>query len=288
VVGFVPACGRVQGGFRAGPQACLGLGSCQPVVRTLAAQHGIDLGVSRVGFVPARRRVAELVLRRTSVPVFLLLAGVAAVGAAIVAGSVTWTAVWIGVASSCLTGGLVDGSAQLEARQRDRAILRIAGMRIGYLHQRLLWIIDAVFGVSGEPADICPALRGLDPVSIDLTGMMPGLVPARTRLARALESLAQLEEALAVSVSLGTQTAEASRFEELDVALRQSHFYGWLKSAQLTPVLLDEDSSLAGGAADLLDAVQAQFRFFADLSGQSWRYGQLPASDQSLTRQAGS
>jgi hypothetical protein len=44
----------------------------------------------------------------------------------------------------------------------------------------------------------------------------------------------------------------------------------------VTPSILDEDSALANEAADALDAVQAQFRFFADLGGPSWRYGQLP------------
>jgi hypothetical protein len=226
--------------------------------------------------VSAIRRVANFVLRRRSVPVFLLLAGVAAVVSAIVVGSVTWKAVWIGVASSCLTGGLVDGSALLEARRRDRAVLRIAGMRVGYLHQRLLWIIGAVFDVSGEASDVGSALRDRHRANIDLTAMMPAVVPARTRLARAMESLAQLEEALAVAVSLGTQTAEAGRFEQLDAALRANHFYAWLKSASLTPRVLDEDSALAKGAADALDTVQTQFRFFAVRGGRSWRYGQLP------------
>ena len=224
----------------------------------------------------AIRRVVELVLRRRSVPILLLLAGVAAVVAAIAAGSVTWKAVWIGVASSCLTGGLVDGSALLEARRRDRAVLLITGMRVGYLHQRLLWIIGAVFDVSGEPSDVGSALRDLHRASIDLTAMMPAVVPARTRLARAMESLAQLEEALAVGVSLGTQTSEAGRFEQLDGALRLNPFYVWLKSASMTRRVVDEDSALANGAADALDAVQTQFRFFADRGGQGWQYGQLP------------
>jgi hypothetical protein len=35
-------------------------------------------------------------------------------------------------------------------------------------------------------------------------------------------------------------------------------------------------AQLEEALADALDAVQAQFRFFADLGGQSWRYGQLP------------
>ena len=90
----------------------------------------------------------------------------------------------------------MDGSALLEARRRDRAVLRIAGVRVGYLHQRLLWIIGAVFDVNGEPSDVDSALRDLHRARIDLTVMMPGVVPARTRLARAMESLAQLEDAL--------------------------------------------------------------------------------------------
>jgi hypothetical protein len=225
--------------------------------------------------VSAIRRLVRFVLRRRSVPIFLLLAGVAAVVAAVAAGSVTWKAVWIGVASSCLTGGLVDGSALLEVQRRDKAVLRIAGLRVAYLHQRLLWIIGAVFDVSGEPSEVGRALHDLHRSSIDLTATMPAVVPARTRLVRAMEALAQLEEALAVAVSLGTQTTEAGRFEQLDAALRSNHFYGWLKNAPVTPRILDEDSALASGAADALDAVQTQFRFFADLGGQSWRYGQL-------------
>ncbi len=195
---------------------------------------------------------------------------------ALAVGSVTWKAVWISVASSCLTGGLVDGSALLEVRRRDRAVLRIAGMRIGYLHQRLLWLIGAVFDVSGEPSDVGSALRDLHRASIDLTAMMPTVVPARTRLARAMESLAQMEEALAVAVSLGAETTEAGRFEQLDAALRSNLFYAWLKGASVMPSIVDEDSVLASGAADALDAVQTQFRFFAGLGGESRRYGQLP------------
>jgi hypothetical protein len=206
--------------------------------------------------VSAIRRVAKVVFRRGSVPILLLLAGAAAVVLAIAVGSVTWKAVWIGVASSCITGGLVDGSALLEARRRDRAVLRIAGVRVGYLHQRLLWIIGAVFDVSGEPSDVDNALRDLHRANIDLTAMMPGLVPVRTRLTRAMESLAQLEDALAVAVSLGTQTTEAGRFEQLNGALRSNPFYEWLKSASVTPRILDEDSALANGAADALVAVQ--------------------------------
>ena len=225
---------------------------------------------------PAIRGVATFVLRRRSVPILLLLAGIPAVVLAITVDSVTWKAVWIGVASTSITAGLVDGSALLEARRRDNAVLRIVGVRVGYLHQRLLWIITAVFDVSGEPADVGVALRELHRATIDLTSVMPGIAPPGTRLAKAAESLSQLEEALAVAVSLGTQTTEAERFERLDAALRLNPFYVWLKSASLTPTIVDEDSALANGAADALDAVHTQFRFFAGRGGESWRYGQLP------------
>jgi hypothetical protein len=43
----------------------------------------------------------------------------------------------------------------------------------------------------------------------------------------------------------------------------------------MTPLVVDENSALANAAADALDAVQTQFRFFADRGGESWRYGQL-------------
>jgi hypothetical protein len=43
----------------------------------------------------------------------------------------------------------------------------------------------------------------------------------------------------------------------------------------VTPRVLDEDSALANGAADALDAVQTQVRFFADHGGESWRFGKL-------------
>jgi len=234
--------------------------------------------------VPAMRGVVKFVLARRSVPILLLLAGVAGVVSAFAANSVTWKAVWIGVASSCLTGGLVDGSALLEVRRRDRAILRIAGLRVGYLHQRLLWIIGAVFDVSGEPLEVGSALRDLHRARIDLTAIMPAVVPARTRLARAMESLAQMEEALAVAVSLGVQTTEAGRFEQLDASLRSNHFYAWLKSAPVTPSILDEDSALASAAADALDAAHKQFRFFAGLRGENWRHGQPPSLNQPSAR----
>jgi hypothetical protein len=103
------------------------------------------------------------------------------------------------------------------------------GIAVGSVTWEAVWIIGAVFDISGEPSDVDSALRDLHRANIDLIAMMPGLVPARTRLARAMESLAQLEDALAVAVSLGTQTTEAGRLEQLDGALRSNRFFEWLK-----------------------------------------------------------
>jgi hypothetical protein len=71
-----------------------------------------------------------------------------------------------------------------------------------------------------------------------------------------------------VRVSLGVEITEAERFEQLDAALRSNPFYAWLKGAAVTPGILDEDSALAGAAADALDALHIQFRFFAGLAGE--------------------
>jgi hypothetical protein len=107
---------------------------------------------------------------RTAVPIVLIAIGLFGVVAAIYADSSDWRAIWIGVASTGLSAGLVDGSAVLEARRREQVILRIAGQRVGRIHQRLLWIVQALFEVSmAEAAALPRLLRELDQGEINLT-----------------------------------------------------------------------------------------------------------------------
>ena len=108
--------------------------------------------------------------KRRATPIALLLAGVASVLIAILAASTTWKAVWIGVASTCATAGLVDASALLELMRREKAILRVVGPRIGFVHQRFLWVLANVFDLPPtEPIGVAPALRALVAPRVDLT-----------------------------------------------------------------------------------------------------------------------
>ncbi|HEY1854069.1 MAG TPA: hypothetical protein VGG40_05720, partial [Solirubrobacterales bacterium] len=79
-------------------------------------------------------------------PVALLAIGVAAIAATLLAHDVTWRAIWIGLASTTVTAGLVDASALLEFRRRDRAVLRVAGDRVGAAQAMFTLIVDAMFG----------------------------------------------------------------------------------------------------------------------------------------------
>jgi hypothetical protein len=102
--------------------------------------------------------------QRTAVPIGLLLAGAASAFLVFTTGDPTWKAVWIGLASTCLTAGLVDGSALLDARGRKRAVLRVVGHRIGFVHQRYLWIVRAAFDLSwNDAANVPDALRAFEP-----------------------------------------------------------------------------------------------------------------------------
>jgi hypothetical protein len=71
----------------------------------------------------ANRHILTSVRYRAAVPLFLLVAGAVAVGCIFLAESVTWKAVWIGVANTALATGFVDGSAILETRERERAVV---------------------------------------------------------------------------------------------------------------------------------------------------------------------
>jgi hypothetical protein len=206
----------------------------------------------------------------------LLVVGVVSVGLVFVADDVTWRAVWIGVASTVLVAALVDGSALYEARRRERAVLRVAGERTGRVHGRLLAIIRTVFDVRSEnDADLAQELRQLNQASIDLTVAAPAIAPPRSKLVWVLQCVHDIDEALDVAVSLGVQTSEAWRFEELD-GLRVSDTFMWFsRQAEVTPRVKSGGELIAAEAADCLDLVQRRVRFFASQAGSEWRHGQL-------------
>jgi hypothetical protein len=219
---------------------------------------------------------------RTAVPIVLIAIGLFGVVAAIYADSSDWRAIWIGVASTGLSAGLVDGSAVLEARRREQVILRIAGQRVGRIHQRLLWIVQALFEVSmAEAAALPRLLRELDQGEINLTVTVPNLTPPRTKAAWVAQCVAEINAELEVALSLAAQTSEVERLERLDRTLRSGGFSVFLRVTARTSAVVQPASPIAAQAADVLAVVQEQFRYFSKQGGIGWRWGQLHSASRS-------
>jgi hypothetical protein len=219
---------------------------------------------------------------RAALPVLLLLGGVAAAIGVPIADDSTWQSIWVGLSSTAITAGLVDGSALLEARARERAVLHLVGVRVGQMHQSLLRVIYAVFGISLDSAsEVSARLRSLETErEILLEENVVGQVPPITVQANLIRLVRNVDAVLDTALDLGVLTAEASRVQRLDEALRHGHFMSVLRvMIPQAPVLgfgkFVANRELAKEAADAVDAVQAEFRFFARQGGKGWRYGHL-------------
>lgn len=212
---------------------------------------------------------------RAAVPVFLIAIGLLGVLGAFLAESFEWRAVWVGVASTGLSAGLVDGSAVLEARRREQTILRIAGQRVGFIHQRLIWVLYATFDVPrDDPAALPRQLREIEDGVIDLTEPAD-VVPPRTKQVLVMQCVDEIDGALDVALRLGAETSEVARFARLDRALRSGPFSLFLSITVPLSPRVEPASVIAGQAADVLDVVQSEFRFFSRQAGPGWGYGRL-------------
>ncbi len=212
--------------------------------------------------------------RREFTPIGLLLVGLAAIAATLVAHDVTWRAIWIGVASTTVTGGLVDGSALMEARRRERAVLRAAGDRVGAARSMFFLIIDAMFGGAEHIGFSASALREVrEPVSIDLDEDAH-VMPPRSRRVQVIYLTDQLTDALHEALRLGSQTSEAPRFEEIDSGMRRNGFVLYLHSVIAQGLQFDPlPPRYVHSAADALDLLDKHLRFFQRIAGASWQYG---------------
>jgi hypothetical protein len=127
-------------------------------------------------------------------------------------------------------------------------------------------------------------LRGSAPSSVDLS-VAANVFPARTKQVWVGQCLSTLEEAVAVALSLGTHTSAADRVQHLDARLRGGTFLGWLRTAvPVDPRVRSGAEVLAQDAADVLEAVQREFKFFADRARPGWRFGQLHPTRTRWTR----
>ena len=143
-----------------------------PLTRTLV------IGRSRFSVGPCDPYLCLLAMR-LRILVLAFLFAVAAVSAAF-ADDVTWKAIWIGLASTTAAAGLVDCSALWETHQREQVLLRVVGQRVARIHQRMLSIIRAVFGVTAEARKVSGQLRAWEPRPIDLTEDA-GILPPRSK-----------------------------------------------------------------------------------------------------------
>lgn len=225
------------------------------------------------------REGATRFLRREAVPAALLFFGSAAIVASALANDVTWRAIWIGVASTTVTAGLVDASALLAARKRERSVLRIAGDRVGVARAIFRELLDAMFGGLFEMG--WPSSHDLrqvqEPVSIDLDEDA-GVMPPRSRRIQIIHLTGLLTDALGEALRLGADTSEAFRFEEIDSGMRRNDFVLYLHSVigqgfQFDPL----PPKFIHSAADALDLLEKHLAFFRRIAGASWQYG--PAAD---------
>lgn len=203
-----------------------------------------------------------------------LLFVIAAVSAAFafVADDVTWKAIWIGLTSTTAAAGLVDCSALWETHQREQVLLRVVGQRVGRIHQRMLWIIRAVFGVSADAREISAQLRAWEPRPIDLT-QDAGILPPRSKQLWVAHCIDEIDEAMDVVRTLGAQTTGAAHMELLDDLLRSREFMVFARSG--IPQVREGGELLATQAAIVLDRIQVEFRYFFMQAGAGWGSGQL-------------
>jgi len=213
-------------------------------------------------------------LRREATPVVLLLVGVAAIAATFLAHDVTWRAIWIGVASTTVSAGLVDSSALLEFRRRDRAVLRVAGDRVGAARALFMMVIDAMLGGVSDIEHF--SARGLrevkEAVSIDLDEDSH-MMPPRSRRVQVTYMTQQMTDALHEALRLGSQTSEALRFEEIDSGMRRNGFVLYLHSVIAQGFQFDPlPPRYIHSAADALDLLEKHLEFFRHVAGDSWQY----------------
>jgi len=209
---------------------------------------------------------------RVLVPIGLFGVGLASAVFAVVGKDVTWKAIWIGLTSTTVAAALVDGSALWETRKREEVLLRVVGQRVGRIHQRMLSIVGAVFEIAAEARDVPDRLRAWQDRPIDLTEDA-NIIPPRSKQAWLAQCIDEIDEALDVVLALGAQTSQAARMERLDDALRSREFMVYARTA--IPRIREGGDLLAAQAANVLDEVQAEFRYFSDRGGPRWKFGQL-------------
>jgi hypothetical protein len=105
---------------------------------------------------------------------------------------------------------------------------------------------------------------------------VPNLAPARTKAAWVAQCVAEIDAELETALGLAALTSEVERLERLDRALRSGGFSVFLRNTAVMSPVVQPASVIAGQAADVLEVVQEQVRYFSKQGGTGWRWGRLP------------
>ena len=223
------------------------------------------------------RWVPVMVLTVVGIIASLGAAHVSASGATPVDIRNMWTSIWIGVAGTSAAAVLVDASAVWEAQRRLLPVKRLAGRRLGRLHQLLLNIVTVVFDDLhvDEPSRTAQALRELPEASLDLTSSA-AILPPRTRQERLSELHTQLQAVREELVALASAGVLASQADEVDRLLSNSGFMCFVRDVFPSFPQMGTRAVLATQAADVVTALQALMPVAAKAAGKTWPYGQWP------------
>lgn len=186
---------------------------------------------------------------------------------------ITWRAIWIGAAATCLSAGLVDASAVWERQRQLQPVRRLAARRVGSINSLTFAMVNLVFeGFRTQEADpYIASLRAFPDGPLDLSKAAQ-VIPPRSKAQHAAELVRELRRVQADCLSFAGAGVLAADLEQLDRILTSSVFLSFVEAAQVGP-LQRTSRVLSEAAADLLTEMRPIVLRARWAAGASWKYG---------------
>jgi hypothetical protein len=209
---------------------------------------------------------------RDLVPLFLVAVAAVSVWVATLPHSSTARATWIGLAATLSTAGLVDGSARLDSRTRERAVQRLVGERVARINQDVVWMVKELFCLSdGDSRHRLEQLDNLTSPVINLNEEANVWPKGQPKLGLVVAARERIKHNLETAVDLAAVTDDASRIGEFEGVLQSNGIMILVRYAEAEPV--HRGATLPVEAVKLLTVVQRQFDWYARRGGPGWRWG---------------
>jgi len=150
---------------------------------------------------------------------------------------ITWQAIWIGLAATCLSAGLVDASAVWGRHRQLQPVRRLAARRVGHINSLILQMVSLVFeGFRAEEADpYIACLRASPDGPLDLSTPAQ-VIPPLSKAQHAWELLRELRQVQADCLSFAGAGVLGTELEQLDQILTSSVFLSFAESAPVMPL----------------------------------------------------